>query len=248
MTFLLHEATVWFIRHCIMQQHIRRGLRSRTSPPCSMVRHGGALPQRAAVIVTRAVPGSGSPQSEELSRLTQSIVEAEARLEGVFEPGKPMPRASVVTGMRQEVADLKEKLAILMGGVPAGTISAVDKDMEAQARQAFLEVERVVEERSGRNAKRDDGAAIAVLEAENERLRQQATALLMHQQQLEDLVGRLQHERSERLQKGAFNAAQATEAAAQMVAASMLEDVAQAVRGGNGTSLGVGMGSRANGA
>ena len=77
--------------------------------------------------------------------------------------------------------------------------------------------------------------------------RQQATALLMHQQQLEELVGRLQHEQSERLQKGAFNAAQATEAAAQMVAASMLEDVAQAVRGGNGSSLGVGMGSRANG-
>ena len=33
------------------------------------------------------------------------------------------------------------------------------------------QVERVVEERSGRHTKRDDGAAIAVLEAENERLR-----------------------------------------------------------------------------
>ena len=53
-------------------------------------------------------------------------------------------QASVVAGVRQEVADLKEKLAILMGGVPAGTISTIDKDMEAQARQAFLEVRKAL--------------------------------------------------------------------------------------------------------
>ncbi|EFJ52462.1 hypothetical protein VOLCADRAFT_115948 [Volvox carteri f. nagariensis] len=117
---------------------------------------------------------------------------AEAKLASLFEPGKPMPRAAVVGAMRQEVSELKAKLAAMMSGSSAdavlGARSETDDELADRARQAFLEVERLLGHKSGGTHAMDDAGAIAVLEAENERLRLEATALLLRQQQLEELV------------------------------------------------------------
>lgn len=216
--------------------------RAGQAPVCSRVRW--APPALRQGPVARVQTGEAAPG---IAQLTQSVVDAEAKLSAMFEPGKPMPRAGVVAELRQEIVVMKERLAAAMGGAGGGAGSAsgsgIDKDMEAHARQAFLEVERVIGEQTSRN-RPDDGAAIAVLEAENERLRAEATALLLHQQQLEELTGRLRQERQERRRKGEFNASAATEAAAEMVAASMMEDVQQAARRRDGSSLGIGTSSR----
>ncbi|KAG2428589.1 hypothetical protein HYH02_014291 [Chlamydomonas schloesseri] len=104
-----------------------------------------------------------------------------------------MPRAGVVAAARQEVSDMKAQLAALVGGA-AGAVTLTsdaalsDDELAEKARQAFLEVERMLGQKTGKSNGRDDATAIAVLEAENERLRVEATALLMRQQQLEELV------------------------------------------------------------
>ncbi|KAG2500963.1 hypothetical protein HYH03_000785 [Edaphochlamys debaryana] len=128
----------------------------------------------------------------DVPQLTSAIVEAEAKLAALFEPGKPMPRAGVVASLRQEVSEMKGALARLMGqSGPTASLdsgNASDEELAERARQAFLEVERLVGNKGGG---RDDSGAIATLEAENERLRLEATALLMRQQQLEDLRDKL---------------------------------------------------------
>ncbi|GFR40147.1 hypothetical protein Agub_g703, partial [Astrephomene gubernaculifera] len=152
------------------------------------------LPHRAHV---RAAVGGGpaplTDQSAEAAKLTQSIVEAESRLAVLFEPGKPMPRAGVVAAMRQEVSELKAQLAALVsGGAGAEAVMdsalATDDELAERARQAFLEVERLLGQKNGSARSRQDEAAIALLEAENERLRIEAMALLLREQQLEELV------------------------------------------------------------
>ncbi|PNW86580.1 hypothetical protein CHLRE_02g092451v5 [Chlamydomonas reinhardtii] len=104
-----------------------------------------------------------------------------------------MPRAGIVAAARQEVSDMKAQLAALMGGAAAASAGVsdgalTDDELAEKARQAFLEVERMLGQKTGTSSRRDDATAIAVLEAENERLRVEATALLVRQQQLEELV------------------------------------------------------------
>ncbi|KXZ44313.1 hypothetical protein GPECTOR_69g406 [Gonium pectorale] len=87
---------------------------------------------------------------------------------------------------------MKSQLQKLIGGddlsaLPGNSPVASDEELAEKARQAFLEVERLLGQKSGSKG-RVDGAAIAVLEAENERLRLEATTLLMRQQQLEELL------------------------------------------------------------
>ncbi|PNH01768.1 hypothetical protein TSOC_012305 [Tetrabaena socialis] len=151
-----------------------RLLSGRSAPPCSRTR-------------ARAE----THQASEIARLTDDIVAAEGRLAAVFDR-RPMPRASEVAAMRQEVSEMKAQLALVMGAAGPGAAldgpAPSDVELADRARQAFLEVERLLGQRSGGANSRDDEAAIAVLEAENERLRTEATALLMRQQQLEDLV------------------------------------------------------------
>ncbi|GLI64119.1 hypothetical protein VaNZ11_007294 [Volvox africanus] len=133
-------------------------------------------------------------QSLEITKLTDEILQAEARLAALFEPGRPMPRAGMVAAMRQEVSELKANLAAIMSSnSPEYMMDAQpenDDELAERARQAFLEVERLVGQTSGGAFTKDDGARIAVLEAENERLRLEATTLLLRQQQLEELVER----------------------------------------------------------
>ncbi|GIL72096.1 hypothetical protein Vretimale_508 [Volvox reticuliferus] len=133
-------------------------------------------------------------QSLEITKLTDDIRQAEARLAALFEPGRPMPRAGMVAAMRQEVSELKANLAAIMSGssseVMVDAQPESDDELAERARQAFLEIERLVGPKSGGLYAQDDAAGIAVLEAENERLRLEATALLLRQQQLEELVER----------------------------------------------------------
>lgn len=55
-----------------------------------------------------------------------------------------MLQAGVVAELRQEIVAMKERLAAAMGGGAGAagsmSVSGIDKDMEAHARQAFLEV------------------------------------------------------------------------------------------------------------
>ncbi|KAG2435082.1 hypothetical protein HXX76_007169 [Chlamydomonas incerta] len=87
---------------------------------------------------------------------------------------------------------MKAQLGVLMGRGSAASAASdaalSDDELAEKARQAFLEVERMLGQKTGASNRRDDATAIAVLEAENERLRVEATALLVRQQQLEELV------------------------------------------------------------
>ncbi|GLC34579.1 hypothetical protein PLESTB_001246100 [Pleodorina starrii] len=175
-----------------VQSSCRFITRVRFSPPGLL---GRRVQCRASSVQAHAAGGGVRPtdeQSAEVAKLTEGILEAEKKLAALFEPGKPMPRAGVVASMRQEVSVKKARLAAIMSGsAPADMANeapATDDELAERARQAFLEVERLTGQRSGSADLRDDGTAIALLEAENERLRAEATALLQRQQQLEELV------------------------------------------------------------
>ncbi|KAG1660245.1 hypothetical protein FOA52_007642 [Chlamydomonas sp. UWO 241] len=124
-----------------------------------------------------------------VKELASQIIEAEEEIKGLFEPGKVPPRAAVVAKKRNALSEMKELLASKLNGQGVGVDPDASDEQAERARQLFLEVEKSLQRQSrSENAGGDDSFELSLLEEENERLRDEAEALLTRQFQLEDLA------------------------------------------------------------
>ncbi|GAX77332.1 hypothetical protein CEUSTIGMA_g4778.t1 [Chlamydomonas eustigma] len=154
---------------------------------------------RAIVIEDSTVDDSVIEAAKDpiISELADRILEAEAELKSLFEPGKAMPSAGSVAKKRQAIMDMKSLLATRLNGQEL-TVNAEASDNEAErARRLFLEtqVERSLQRqqrsKSGEDVSKsanNSNFELTLLEVENERLRDKAERLLLRQQMLEDIA------------------------------------------------------------
>lgn len=139
----------------------------------------------AGVIRHRATPlvRAGIQLSEaDAASLAKQILEKEEHLASLFQSGKPMPRASVVSGLRAEIAQMRAKLK---GNGSEEVVREVDTATAERARRALAEVERTLSQTYSNYGVSTD-IELARVEEENIRLRAEAHNLLLYQKRLAD--------------------------------------------------------------